>query len=89
MEKIIVTGGGEFIGSAVSRHLINQSDHTVINFDGLTLAYAGNLDSLKEVDNSPRHHFELADICDSLGVQKVFEDYRDGTYRREQLGVGA
>ena len=63
MRKIIVTGGAGFIGSAVIRHLIQQSDYTVINLDKLT--YAGNLESLKEVDSSPRYHFEQVDICDS------------------------
>jgi dTDP-glucose 4,6-dehydratase len=74
MKKIIVTGGAGFIGSAVIRHLINQSDYSVINLDKLT--YAGNLDSLKEVDNSPRYHFEKVDICNSFEVQRVFEEYQ-------------
>jgi dTDP-glucose 4,6-dehydratase len=74
MKKIIVTGGAGFIGSAVIRHLIQQSDYTVINLDKLT--YAGNLESLKEVDSSPRYHFEQVDICDSLELQRVFEQYQ-------------
>ena len=74
MRKIIVTGGAGFIGSAVIRHLIQQSDYTVINLDKLT--YAGNLESLKEVDSSPRYHFEQVDICDSLELQRVFEQYQ-------------
>ena len=72
--KIVVTGGAGFIGSAVIRHLIQQSDHTVINLDKLT--YAGNLESLKEVDSSPRYHFEQVDICDSLELQRVFDHYQ-------------
>lgn len=74
MKKIIVTGGAGFIGSAVIRHLIKQSNHIIINFDKLT--YAGNLDSLREVDGSPRYHFEQVDICDPLEVQRVFEEYQ-------------
>lgn len=50
--KIIITGGSGFIGSAVVRHLINETNFTVINIDCLT--YAGNQQSIKEVKNSPR-----------------------------------
>ncbi|TAJ43707.1 dTDP-glucose 4,6-dehydratase [Methanofollis fontis] len=74
MKNIIVTGGAGFIGSAVIRHLIGQSDHIVINVDKLT--YAGNLESLKEVECSPRYHFEQVDICDPSSLQRVFEQYQ-------------
>ena len=74
MTGIIVTGGAGFIGSAVIRHLIRQPDVTVINLDKLT--YAGNLESLRGVDRNPRYHFEQVDICDLLGVQRVFEEYQ-------------
>jgi len=53
-ETIFVTGGAGFIGSAVIRHLIKQSDHAVVNLDKLT--YAGNLESLKEIESSPHYH---------------------------------
>jgi dTDP-glucose 4,6-dehydratase len=72
--KIIVTGGAGFIGSAVILHLIQQSDHTVINLDKLT--YAGNLESLREVGSSPRYNFEQVDICDPLAVQRVLREHQ-------------
>ena len=72
--KIIVTGGAGFIGSAVIRYLIRSTDTTVINLDKLT--YAGNLDSLAEVADSPRYHFEKVDLCHGDAVQGVFSRYR-------------
>lgn len=71
---IIVTGGAGFIGSALIRFLINETDNTVINFDKLT--YAGNLDSLTSIENNERYHFVLGDICDADTVQKTFEQYQ-------------
>jgi dTDP-glucose 4,6-dehydratase len=71
--KILVTGGAGFIGSALIRHLINHTDHSVVNLDKLT--YAGNLDSLRSVEASPRYVFERADICDALEVQRIFTKY--------------
>ncbi len=72
--KIIVTGGAGFIGSAVIRYLIRSTDTTVINLDKLT--YAGNLDSLAEVADSPRYHFEKVDLCHGEAVHGVFSRYR-------------
>ncbi len=72
--KIIVTGGAGFIGSAVIRHLIKNSDHQVVNLDKLT--YAGNLASLKEIETSDRYRFVQADICDRNAVEQVFADHR-------------
>lgn len=74
MKKIIITGGAGFIGSAVIRHLIQQSDHTVINLDKLT--YAGNLESLNGVDHNPRYNFEQEDICNPFGLQRVFREHQ-------------
>lgn len=67
---ILVTGGAGFIGSALVRFLINNTGHSVVNLDKLT--YAGNLESLSTVSNSPRYAFEQVDICDALAVKQVF-----------------
>ncbi|HEZ3911788.1 TPA: NAD-dependent epimerase/dehydratase family protein, partial [Neisseria meningitidis] len=56
MKKILVTGGAGFIGSAVVRHIINDTQDAVVNVDKLT--YAGNLESLESVANHPRYAFE-------------------------------
>jgi len=74
MRKILVTGGAGFIGSALIRHLIgNTSDH-VVNLDKLT--YAGNLQSLASVSDSPRYRFERVDICDAAEVERVFRQHQ-------------
>ena len=72
--KLIVTGGAGFIGSAVIRLLLNTTDTQVINVDKLT--YAGNLDSLAEVENHPNYHFEQVDICDADAMSGVFQRYQ-------------
>ena len=72
--KILVTGGAGFIGSAVIRHLINDTDHSVINLDKLT--YAGNLASLTVIEDSERYRFERVDICDSSEVRRIFNEYQ-------------
>ncbi len=69
--KILVTGGAGFIGSALVRYLIRETEHVVVNVDKLT--YAGNLDSIEAVTSSPRHFFEHVDICDSPALESVFE----------------
>ena len=72
--KIIVTGGAGFIGSAVIRHLIKNSDHTVINIDKLT--YAANLKSLSSIEKSSRYFFEKIDICDRSLLNDVFKKHK-------------
>jgi len=72
--KILVTGGAGFIGSAVIRHLINATDHSVVNLDKLT--YAGNLDSLTAVADDSRYLFEQADISDRAALDRLFGQHR-------------
>ena len=70
--RIVVTGGAGFIGSAVCRFLIGQTDHEVCNVDKLT--YAGNLESLREVAGNSRYRFVQADICDRDAIDRVFSE---------------
>ena len=72
--KILVTGGAGFIGSAVVRHIINNTLDSVVNVDKLT--YAGNLESLVEVDNSDRYRFVHADICDDEAMTRIFVEHQ-------------
>jgi dTDP-glucose 4,6-dehydratase len=74
MKKILVTGGAGFIGSAVVRQFINDTDCHVVNVDKLT--YAGNLQSLASVSDDPRYRFEQVDICDAAEVARVFREHR-------------
>lgn len=72
--KILVTGGAGFIGSAVIRHIINNTSESVINVDKLT--YAGNLESLFEVDSNERYAFERVDICNRTELDRVFKEHQ-------------
>jgi dTDP-glucose 4,6-dehydratase len=74
MSKLfLVTGGAGFIGSAVIRELIENTDHRVVNVDKLT--YAGNLESLVTIDKNERYCFEKADICDKEHMDALFTKY--------------
>ncbi len=72
--KILVTGGAGFIGSAVVRHIIRDTQDSVVNLDELT--YAGNLESLVDVADSDRYYFEQVDICDRTELDRVFSEHQ-------------
>src|SRR5690554_4668394 len=72
--KILVTGGAGFIGSAVVRYIINNTQDNVVNLDKLT--YAGNLESLADVSESERYVFEQVDICNRAELDRVFKQHQ-------------
>ncbi|EXA59741.1 dTDP-glucose 4,6-dehydratase [Acinetobacter baumannii 348935] len=72
--NILVTGGAGFIGSAVIRHLINETEHHVLNVDKLT--YAGNLESLVSVSDHSRYQFTQTDICDHISLTRLFLEFQ-------------
>ena len=71
---VLVTGGAGFIGSALVRHLLTETNWRVVNVDKLT--YAGNLESLEPVLPHPRYVFEQADICDAPELARIFHEHR-------------
>ena len=72
--KILVTGGAGFIGSAVIRHIIQNTNNHVLNIDKLT--YAGNLESLKEIDQYPNYEFKQIDICDTEQITAAIDAFQ-------------
>ncbi|WP_165671202.1 dTDP-glucose 4,6-dehydratase [Metapseudomonas otitidis] len=72
--QLLVTGGAGFIGSALVRHLLNETDHEVFNLDKLT--YAGNLESLASIEGHPRYRFLKADIADSEAVSRALAQFQ-------------
>ena len=73
-KTILVTGGAGFIGSAVVRQFIHDTQDRVVNVDKLT--YAGNLQSLAAISDNPRYRFEQVDICDAAEVARVFREHQ-------------
>ena len=74
MKRILVTGGAGFIGSAVVRHIIADTNNSVVVVDKLT--YAGNLESLTPVADNERYAFEQVDICNRNELDRVFAQYQ-------------
>lgn len=72
--RILITGGAGFIGSALVRHLLQHTEHAILNLDKLT--YAGNLESLASVENHPRYQFVQADIGDRATVGRVLAEFQ-------------
>ena len=72
--KILITGGAGFIGSAVVRHVIENTENEVLNVDKLT--YAGNLESLARIAKNPRYTFSQTDICDRAALDELFENFQ-------------
>ena len=72
--KILITGGAGFIGSAVIRNIINNTADTVLNLDKLT--YAGNLESLSDIEGNSRYEFIQGDICDRTILDEIFSRFK-------------
>lgn len=72
--KYLITGGAGFIGSAVIRYIINHTQDEVLNIDKLT--YAGNLESLIEVENNTRYSFQQIDICDTAALEQAIASFQ-------------
>ena len=72
--KILVTGGSGFIGSNLVRLLIEEKGESVINLDKLT--YAGNAESLADLDGNPNYTFEQVDLCDAAALAEVFSKHQ-------------
>lgn len=72
--KILVTGGAGFIGSAVIRHVIDQTDDSIINVDKLT--YAGNLESIGSATQSSRYNFIQEDICNQTAIEALLQQHQ-------------
>ena len=74
MKTLFITGGAGFIGSALIRLLITESDWRIVNIDKLT--YAGNLESRAGLSDHPRHIFSRTDICDRAALDALFAEHQ-------------
>jgi dTDP-glucose 4,6-dehydratase len=72
--RILLTGGCGFIGSAVARHILRHTDHTIVNVDKMT--YAASEDALEEARHDRRHVLIRADITDAQAMRQVFTTHR-------------
>ena len=75
--KLLFTGGACFIGSAVIRYTIHNTVNVMVYLDKLT--YAGSLASLCEISGSERYAFEWIDICDHVGLKRIFRELQPDT----------
>lgn len=73
-KKILVTGGAGFIGSALVRHVISNTNNSIINIDKLT--EVGNLESLKTIENHSNYLFEKVDICSFSDISQIFKKHQ-------------
>ncbi|MDB4426260.1 GDP-mannose 4,6-dehydratase, partial [bacterium] len=74
MMRFLVTGGSGFIGSNLVRLLVEEKGESVINLDKLT--YAGNAESLADLEDNPNYTFEKVDLCDAAALSAVFAKYK-------------
>lgn len=69
--KVLITGGAGFIGGNFVRHMVNKyPEHQFVNLDALT--YAGDLESLKDIENKPNYKFVKGDITDTAFIDELF-----------------